>query len=188
VEYLLDVPRGDYELTVAAKDHVPHRSRISVGTERTRTIVITLNRKGEPEQGNAVGRAHAWLSDIRTYPAKRVPDDARQIAIYKKRHPPPPGPPLRALAALAYQRDPRRDGTLTIATGLGAPNSYRRLSASLKNAATRYMAFRSARSAAVFPCGSLIVGSAPCSSSSLATSIALVSSSGGRYMRSVSPS
>ena len=97
-EYLLDVPRGDYDLAVGAKNHVPHRARISIGTERSRTITITLNRKGEPEQGNAVGRAHAWLSDIRTYPAKRVPPDARQVAIYKKRHPRPPGPPPESRA------------------------------------------------------------------------------------------
>jgi hypothetical protein len=97
-EYLLDVPRGEYDLTLAAKGYLPHRRRISLGRERNATITLTLGRKDEPEQGNAVERAHAWLSDIRAYPAKRVPQDARKIAIYKKRHPPPPGPPPRPRA------------------------------------------------------------------------------------------
>src|SRR4029453_7691480 len=77
VEYLLDVPRGDYDLAIAARDYTPHRSRISVGAERTQTITVTLNRKGTPEEGNAVERAHAWFSDIRTFPAKRVAPQAR---------------------------------------------------------------------------------------------------------------
>jgi hypothetical protein len=94
VEYLLDVPRGDYDLAIAARDYIPHRSRISVGAERTQTITVTLNRKGTPEEGNAVERAHAWFSDIRTFPAKRVAPDARRKAIDKKRRTfPPPGPP-----------------------------------------------------------------------------------------------
>src|SRR4029453_8784092 len=94
VEYLLDVPRGDYDLAIAARDYTPHRSRISVGAERTQTITVTLNRKGTPEEGNAVERAHAWFSDIRTFPAKRVAPDARRKAIDKKlRTFPPPGPP-----------------------------------------------------------------------------------------------
>ena len=46
VEYLLDVPRGDYDLTIAARDYIPHRSRISVGVDRTQTITVSLDRKG----------------------------------------------------------------------------------------------------------------------------------------------
>ena len=93
-EYLLDVPRGEYDLTVAAKSYLPYRGRISVARKETRTIIVTLYRKSEPEEGNAVERAHAWLSDIRAYPAKRIPRDARQKAIDRKRNPPPPpGPP-----------------------------------------------------------------------------------------------
>jgi hypothetical protein len=93
-EYRLDIPRGDYDLTLAAKGYLPHRRRISLGRERNATITLALGRKDEPEQGNAVERAHAWLSDIRAYPAKRVPAEARQKAIDRKRHPPPPpGPP-----------------------------------------------------------------------------------------------
>jgi hypothetical protein len=93
-EYILDVPRGQYDLTVDAKPYLPHRSRISVERKETRTITVTLCRKSELEEGNAVERAHAWLSDIRAYPAKRIPHDARQRAIDSKRNPPPPpGPP-----------------------------------------------------------------------------------------------
>lgn len=92
-EYLLEVPRGEYDLIVAARSYLPSRGRISVERKETRTITVTLYRKGEPEKGNAVERAHAWLSDIRAYPAKRIPDDARQKAIDRKRNPPPPGPP-----------------------------------------------------------------------------------------------
>src|SRR5262245_4715962 len=61
-EFLLDVPRGDYDLTVTARDYVPSRSRIAIGTERAQTITVALVRKGTPEQGNAVERAHGWLS------------------------------------------------------------------------------------------------------------------------------
>ena len=93
-EYLLDVPSGEYDLTVAAKSYLTYRERISVAPKETRPIIVTMYRKSEPEAGNAVERAHAWLSDIRAYPAKRIPPDARQRAIdWKRNHPPPPGPP-----------------------------------------------------------------------------------------------
>ncbi|HXT61476.1 MAG TPA: hypothetical protein VN696_00435, partial [Pyrinomonadaceae bacterium] len=92
-EYLLDLPRGEYDLTVTARSYLSYRGRISLAGKERRTIVVTLYRKSESEEGNAVERAHAWLSDIRAYPAKRIPHDARQRAIEKKRNPPRPGPP-----------------------------------------------------------------------------------------------
>jgi hypothetical protein len=49
-EYLLDVPRGEYDLTVAAKSYLPYRGRISVERKETRTIIVTLYRKSEPGQ------------------------------------------------------------------------------------------------------------------------------------------
>jgi len=94
-KYLLDVPRGEYDLTVAARSYLPYRGRILVERKEARTITVTQYRKGEPEEGNAVERAHAWLSDIRAYPAKRIPQDARQKAIDRKRNPPPPPRPPR---------------------------------------------------------------------------------------------
>jgi len=93
-EYSLDIPPGEYDLAVVAKSYLPHRSRISVKRESAQVITVTLYRKYEPEKGNAVERAHAWLSDIRSYPEKRIPLDAREKAIAQKRNPPPPpGPP-----------------------------------------------------------------------------------------------
>ena len=95
-EFLLDVPRGEYDLTVAARSYLRHQSRISVERKESRTLTVTLYRKGEEEEGNAVDRAHGWLSDIRAFPAKRIPREARQDANdIKRRRPmaPPPGPP-----------------------------------------------------------------------------------------------
>jgi hypothetical protein len=95
-EFLLDVPRGGYDLTVAARSYLRHQSQISVERKESRTLTVTLYRKGEEEEGNAVERAHGWLSDIRAFPAKRIPHEARQDAIDIKRRrpkPPPPGPP-----------------------------------------------------------------------------------------------
>ena len=99
VEYLLDVPRGDYDVAVTSRGYLPYRRRIPVGSERTRTITVTLTEKGEAEQGNAVERAYAGLSDTRAYPSRRIPGTARQDAIDQKRRtttPPGSPPPPRA--------------------------------------------------------------------------------------------
>ncbi|HEU5237451.1 MAG TPA: hypothetical protein VFU37_09940, partial [Pyrinomonadaceae bacterium] len=47
-EYSLDIPSGEYDLTVVAKSYLPHRSRISVKRESARVIAVTLYRKDEP--------------------------------------------------------------------------------------------------------------------------------------------
>lgn len=96
-EFLLDMPRGEYDLTVAARSYLRHHSQISVERKESRTITITLYTKGVEEQGDAVRRAHSLLSDIRAWPAKLVAVDARMKALKKKkrRPKPPPDPPRK---------------------------------------------------------------------------------------------
>ncbi len=102
VTYLLDVPSGEYELTITSRNRLEHRSRITVD-KQGRKLTVRLERPGDPEHGDAVERAHGWFSDIRAYPAKRIPPNARRDALDRKRRlpkPPPPRPPRSRWTAL----------------------------------------------------------------------------------------